>query len=47
MLNFIAPHLLAPLFGVPSGLYGLHHVIMHHTVGAQACQTLGPVKTLA
>ena len=35
-LNFIAPHLLAPLFGVPSGLYGLHHVIMHHTVGAQA-----------
>ena len=36
MLNFIAPHLLAPLFGVPSGLYGLHHVIMHHTVGAQA-----------
>ena len=36
MLNFIASHLLAPLFGVPSGLYGLHHVIMHHTVGTLA-----------
>ncbi|KAK9827672.1 hypothetical protein WJX81_006702 [Elliptochloris bilobata] len=31
LLNYIAPYLLAPLFGVPSGLYTLHHVIMHHT----------------
>jgi hypothetical protein len=25
-----APYLLAPLFGVPPGVYRLHHVIMHH-----------------
>lgn len=31
MLNQIAPYVLAPLFGVPSGMYSLHHCIMHHT----------------
>eukprot|EP00882_Tetradesmus_deserticola_P020043 GHRQ01021597.1.p1 GENE.GHRQ01021597.1~~GHRQ01021597.1.p1 ORF type:complete len:176 (+),score=26.66 GHRQ01021597.1:356-883(+) len=29
-LNHLAPYLLSPLFGVPSGAYKLHHVIMHH-----------------
>ena len=49
-LNFVAPHLLAPLFGVPSGLYTLHHVIMHHTVGAgilRASAAQCPVMTHA
>ncbi|KAL4425429.1 hypothetical protein ABPG75_009445 [Micractinium tetrahymenae] len=29
-LNLVAPVLLAPLFGVPSGMYHLHHCVMHH-----------------
>lgn len=29
-LNWIAPYLLAPLLGVPPGMYRLHHCIMHH-----------------
>jgi len=29
-LNTVAPYLLSPLFGVPSGAYRLHHVVMHH-----------------
>lgn len=29
-LNRVAPMLLAPLFGVPCGLYRLHHCVMHH-----------------
>eukprot|EP00879_Flechtneria_rotunda_P006238 GHRR01006557.1.p1 GENE.GHRR01006557.1~~GHRR01006557.1.p1 ORF type:complete len:253 (+),score=90.81 GHRR01006557.1:1174-1932(+) len=29
-MNLIAPYLLSPLFGVPSGTYRLHHVVMHH-----------------
>lgn len=29
-LNAIAPYVLTPLFGLPSGAYRLHHVIMHH-----------------
>lgn len=29
-LNTIAPYLLTPLYGVPSGAYRLHHVVMHH-----------------
>ncbi|KAL3145753.1 hypothetical protein ABBQ38_015132 [Trebouxia sp. C0009 RCD-2024] len=29
-LNHVAPMLLAPLFGVPCGLYRLHHCVMHH-----------------
>jgi hypothetical protein len=29
-LNHLAPYLLSPLFGVPSGAYRLHHVVMHH-----------------
>mmetsp|Transcript_15123 Transcript_15123/g.38457 ORF Transcript_15123/g.38457 Transcript_15123/m.38457 type:complete len:387 (+) Transcript_15123:53-1213(+) len=28
--NKMAPHVLCPLFGIPSGLYYLHHVVMHH-----------------
>ncbi|KAK9820238.1 hypothetical protein WJX72_007814 [[Myrmecia] bisecta] len=30
VLNKVIPMLLAPLFGVPSGMYRLHHCIMHH-----------------
>lgn len=30
LLNCVAPYLLAPLYGVPSGAYRLHHVVMHH-----------------
>ncbi|KAL0036947.1 hypothetical protein WJX77_006197 [Trebouxia sp. C0004] len=29
-LNWISPVLLAPLFGVPCGLYRIHHCVMHH-----------------
>jgi len=29
-LNLIIPYLLSPFFGVPSGVYKLHHVVMHH-----------------
>lgn len=29
-LNWVAPVLLAPLFGIPSGMYRLHHCVMHH-----------------
>ena len=32
MLNSVAPLLLAPLFGIPPGLYRLHHCYMHHVV---------------
>ena len=32
-LNAVVPLLLCPFFGVPSGMYRLHHCIMHHTVG--------------
>lgn len=31
-LNIVAVHFLAPLYGVPSGLYTLHHRVMHHAV---------------
>eukprot|EP00899_Mesostigma_viride_P003359 jgi/Mesvir1/13023/Mv06020-RA.1 len=30
LLNGYSPYLLSPLFGVPSGVYRVHHVIMHH-----------------
>lgn len=43
LLNQVAPMLLAPLFGVPCGLYKLHHVIMHHAVGHSSKWTLNPV----
>lgn len=29
-LNAAVPALLTPLFGLPAGLYHLHHVVMHH-----------------
>jgi hypothetical protein len=29
-LNFLTPWVLSPFFGVPSGIYFLHHVVMHH-----------------
>ena len=29
-LNTIPTYLLSPLFGIPSGMYFLHHVVMHH-----------------
>lgn len=31
--NLAAPLILAPLFGIPSGLYKLHHRVMHHVEG--------------
>lgn len=31
-LNSLMPLVLAPLFGVPCGIYSLHHCIMHHVV---------------
>lgn len=43
LLNQVAPVLLAPLFGVPCGVYKFHHVIMHHAVGHPSKQ---PVKAL-
>jgi len=30
LLNEVLPTLLAPLFGIPPGMYFLHHVVMHH-----------------
>lgn len=30
ILNAIPPLILSPFFGVPSGLYVLHHCVMHH-----------------
>ncbi|KAI3434847.1 hypothetical protein D9Q98_002901 [Chlorella vulgaris] len=35
-LNLLAPVLLAPLFGVPSGMYHIHHCLMHHCGNNQA-----------
>lgn len=32
LLNWATPLLLAPFFGVPSGMYRLHHTVMHHVV---------------
>ncbi|EKX47855.1 hypothetical protein GUITHDRAFT_69166 [Guillardia theta CCMP2712] len=29
-LNLIPPYLLSPFFGIPSGIYYLHHCVMHH-----------------
>jgi len=29
-LNYIVPFILSPLYGVPSGVYKLHHCVMHH-----------------
>lgn len=31
-LNGVMPYLVAPLFGIPAGMYQLHHCIMHHVV---------------
>lgn len=28
--NNVAPFVLCPMFGIPSGMYYLHHIIMHH-----------------
>lgn len=32
-LNWGLSLLMAPLFGLPSGLYNLHHAVMHHAEG--------------
>jgi len=29
-LNYIIPYILAPFYGLPSGVYKLHHCVMHH-----------------
>lgn len=31
-LNCVMPYLVAPLFGIPAGMYQLHHCVMHHVV---------------
>jgi len=31
VLNRVAPLFLCPLLGIPSGVYWLHHCVMHHT----------------
>jgi fatty acid desaturase len=45
MLNALAPMVLAPLFGIPSGVYALHHAVMHHVennkVGKDLSSTAG------
>ncbi|UPQ98061.1 putative fatty acid desaturase [Chloropicon primus] len=28
--NLMAPYILCPMFGIPSGMYYLHHIVMHH-----------------
>ena len=28
--NHVAPYVLCPMFGIPSGMYYLHHIVMHH-----------------
>jgi len=33
LLNNVQTHLIAPFFGIPSGMYYLHHVVMHHCEG--------------
>ena len=43
-LNSIAPHILAPLYGVPSGLYALHHRVMHHVEGNAASGDLSSTE---
>jgi len=30
ILNYVAPIILAPFYGIPSGMYRLHHCVMHH-----------------
>lgn len=32
LLNQVVPHMLCALYGVPVGVYRLHHCIMHHVV---------------
>ena len=32
----IASLMLTPLFGIPSGVYRLHHRVMHHVVSARS-----------
>ena len=34
--NAIASLMLTPLFGIPSGVYRLHHRVMHHVVSARS-----------
>jgi hypothetical protein len=43
-LNGVAAHLLAPLYGVPSGLYALHHRGMHHCEGNAARRDLSSTE---
>lgn len=32
LLNQIVPYMLCALYGVPIGVYRLHHCVMHHVV---------------
>lgn len=43
-LNSMAAHFLAPLYGVPSGLYSLHHMVMHHAEGNRAAYDLSSTE---
>jgi len=31
-LNYVASYVLGPLYGLPCGMYRLHHKVMHHVV---------------
>lgn len=44
VFNWCVSLLLAPLFGLPSGLYNLHHVLMHHVEGNDAAWDLSSTE---
>jgi hypothetical protein len=44
VFNCCVSLLLAPLFGLPSGLYNLHHVLMHHVEGNDAAWDLSSTE---
>ena len=46
-LDGVMPYLVAPLFGIPAGMYQLHHCVMHHVVRAQALKVLGSREALS
>ena len=32
VINLLVPLIIAPLYGVPCGMYKIHHKVMHHVV---------------
>lgn len=37
LLNQVVPYMLCALYGVPVGVYRLHHCVMHHVVSHAPC----------